>query len=996
MRIHATAFLLASSALTLAVPAWAQDAAAEDKAEESSIIVTGTRIVRDGYEAPTPVTVAMAEELLRSTPSGIADGLNKLPQFSNSLSAAKGASNFSNLPIHGNILNLRGLGTTGANPKGPLRTLILFDGLRVAPTEYTGTIDTNVLPQLLMSRVDVVTGGASAAWGSDAVAGVVNFVLDKKFKGITGVAQAGLAEGGYAHNQRFGVAGGFGFDGDRGHVLLSAEYNNHDGMRRDQFAASNLGYAYVGATPGCVNPSPATEPTACLGGGRLNPLRATPGILIATATPTGRFTAASNAGNSLAGAVINPDGSTRAFVTGNPTGTAAFNTASDGFKISSRQQAIIPAKNYQGFGRLSYELTDSVNAYAQAVVTRSDFAYPTQTNAILAPTNQLLIFSGNSFLTPAMQAALPTANDFYTFQQYDAGQPQPFAEERTDYWQATLGLDGEAGNFKWALSYSHGSSKHTMDTSGLYDTRKFYAATDVVTVGGVPTCRVLTTAFASQYAGCQPLNVLRGDPSATSPAGYAYATGTSSYRAMLKQDSVVASLSGSFFEMPAGPVDFTVGAEYRHQSLRLTTNADPKDLLDPAVKDAYFAGLRNVPRSAPTVLNPNGIALPLAFWLTNVGSANGTENVKEAFLELAVPLLKDSPGFEELGLNGAVRYTDYSVSGGVTTWKIGAIWKPIQDLTLRATYSRDIRAPNLFELFSGPQSAIGLVNDQRVGSIGSGLNQNVTSAIVGNPNLKPEKAKTLTLGGVVSPSGLPGFSMSIDYYNIKIDGLIDQLSAQQIVNNCTNSGGTAPDCASIDRGTPTSLPTLIRILPTNLSFLKTSGIDFDASYRTELGSGNLAVRLYANYLSKFDVQQFIGAPILRYGGVSVVASNPAAYPRWRGNLTLDYTAERWGVTLSEQLIGGMRLDIPGQLAGGIPLNFTEPNVGAVWYSDLTLRGKFSLGKAGNLEPFVTINNLFNKKPPLIPGTIPGVNLPTNIAVYDFVGRAFTAGVRFKF
>lgn len=978
MRIPAIATLLATSALTLATPAFAQDAAVDDATADeaaAAIVVTGTRIVRDGYTAPTPVTVATTEDLMKATPSGVADALNKLPQFSNSLSPSKAASNWSNVPIHGNILNLRGLGTTGANPKGPLRTLILFDGIRVSPTEYVGTIDTNVLPQLLMSRVDVVTGGASAAWGSDAVAGVVNFVLDKKFTGVTGVAQAGVAQRGYAANQRLGAAAGFDFGGDRGHVLLSAEYNNNDGMKRADRDFSNVGYNYVGSVVGGGTPGTTT-----------NPYVLATDVLISAIAPQGRITVSNVTGNPLVGQVINVDGTTRPFNTGTAVGTAGFQSGGDGYKITQQSAAMIPGTNYQGFARVSYDVADGINAYAQAVFTRSDYTYPTMSNGLVGPSGAVNIYKGNPYLTAAMDATLPSAGDYITVANYDLTLPMPLAKERTDYWMATTGLDGDMGNLKWSVNYTHGESKHWMDTSGLYDYKKLYAAVDVVMVGGVPTCRVLTDpTVASQYAGCKPLNVLRGNPQTATPDGYSYATGTSSYLATIKQDAFQANLSGSLFELPAGPVDIAVGAEYRKQSLVLTTSADPANLDTAAKRSAYFAGLRGVPGGA------------LYFWLMNVGSAKGALNVKEGFAEVAVPLLKDTTGFQELSLNGAIRVTDYSASGTVTTWKAGATWKPVQDFLLRGAYSRDIRAPNLFELYSGAQSAIGIVNDTVINGIGSGQNVNVSSVIAGNPNLEPETAKTLTLGAVFTPSFLPGFSMSIDYYNISVDKLIDQLSAQQILTNCGNSAGTGPECALIARATPTTFPSLISVAPANIAFLKTAGIDFDASYRTQLGAtGVLGVRLYANYLDKFDTQQFAGAPTLHFAGVSVVGSNPAAYPRLRGSLTLDYQNERFGITLNEQMIGSMRLDIPGALPNGARVNFVQPNVGAVFYTDLTLVAKVDVGTGNKLEPFVTINNMWDKKPPLIPGTVPGVNLPTNIAVYDVVGRSFTAGVRFKF
>ncbi len=985
--------VLGASLIAIAGSAMAQEAspaAARDGSPvtEPDIIVTGSRIVRDGYTAPTPVTVATTDELARTTPSSIPDALNKLPQFANSLSPSRASSNFSNAPIHGNVLNLRSLGTPSANPKGPLRTLILFDGLRVSPTSYVGTIDTNVLPQLLVQRVDVVTGGASAGYGSDAVAGVVNFILDKKFTGIKGVAQAGISDEGDNANQRLGLAYGTDFAGGRGHILLSGEFSNTEGMLRSDRESATKGYAYVGSVPGCTVPA-GTPTSACSPGGTLNPYMIGTDIRIASAlapNDNGRIVGSSVAGNPFVGQVINSDGSTRPFMPGAATGTTAFQSGGDGYNIPATGHAVIPYKTYQGFGRISYDLTDDINAFVQGGWSRADLRYRTQVNGLVPTGNQVTIFKGNPYLSPALSASLPGANDFLTVGQYAAGQPAPLAEERTDYWMATAGLSGKVASFDWALSYSHGDSTHTMANSGLYDTRKLHAAADAVVDPGTGriTCRVLLDpAFASQYSGCTPIDVLHGDPSRSTPEGYAYATGTSRYKAKVRQDSFTVNLNGSLFDLPAGPVDIAVGAEYRRQKLSLASNADPAMLDTAAERSSYFGGLRGVPSTA------------LFYWLTNVGVAQGSLNVKEAYAELAVPLLKDRSFFQELSLNGAARVTDYSTSGTVTTWKVGATWRPVSDLLLRGTLSRDIRAPNLFELYAGAQSGIGIVNDLKTadGSYGSGLNQNVNTVTAGNTNLKPEKARTLTVGAVLTPRALPGVSLALDYYQIKVSGLIDSLSAQQIITNCYDAGGSgAPECALISRSNPTALPSLVSLVPANIAFLKTAGIDIDASYRTAVGEGNLGVRLYMNYLDKFDAQQYAGAPIAHYAGVSVVGSNPAGFPRWRGNLSIDYSAGPFGFTISEQYIHKMRLDIPG---GPARINFVDPNVKAVWYTDLSARFTVPQGN-GNFELFANVNNLFDKKPPLIPGTVPGVNLPTNIAIYDFIGRAFTAGVRFKF
>jgi iron complex outermembrane receptor protein len=1010
------ALLAGTSSLLLAMPANAQDAApdatgaqaaepapaaaptaaADDGAAPASdIIVTGTRIVRDGYTAPTPVTVATADDLLKSTPSSIPDALNKLPQFGNSLSPGKSANNFSNFPIHGNVLNLRSLGIPNNNPKGPLRTLVLFDGIRVPPTSYIGTIDTNVLPQMLMQRVDVVTGGASAGYGSDAVAGVVNFVLDKKFTGIKGVAQAGVSQRGDAQNQRFGIAGGWDFAGGAGHILLSGEYANNDGLLRSERANGRQSLVFVGAnSASCALNATGQARTCAAPGTATNPYVIADNVLISALAPNGRITASSVAGNPFVGQVINNDGTTRPFDLGTAVGTSGFQRGGDGYGIPADNAAIAPYKTYQTFGRVSYDVAPDISAYVQGGWSRSDLSYTTQQNALVPPSQAVTIYKGNPYLSSVLDAALTGPTSTYTIGQTSAGQPKPLAKERTDFWMATAGLEGKLSSLNWAVNYTHGQSTHTMANSGLYDNKKLYAAVDAVRdpSSGNITCRVLLDpdpAIRAQYAGCQPMDVLHGNPAASTPAGYAYATGTSRYRARIKQDSVQANVSGSLFDLPAGPIDFAVGAEYRKQSLSLVSNADPVNLpvgVTPeivAARNAYFAGLRGVPAGA------------LYYWLTNVGGAQGSLNVKEAYAEVAIPILKDTPFFQELSINGAGRITDYSTSGTVKTWKVGGTWKPVRDLLFRGTVSRDIRAPNLYELFSGPQSGIGIINDPRTadGTYGSGSNVNVNNITMGNSDLKPEIAKTYTFGAVITPEFLRGFSLSVDYYKIRVDDLIETLTGQQIANNCFNANGVgAEECALISRPTPTSGISLITITPKNIAFLKTAGFDIDASYRTELGNGALGVRLYANYLDKFDAQQYSGAPISHYAGTSVVITNPAGFPRWRGNFSLDYSNGPFGVTLTEQYIGKMRLDIPG---GATRVVFADSTVSPVWYTDLAFRFTIPQGD-GNFELFGNINNLFDKKPPLIPGTVPGVNLPTNIAVYDYVGRAFTAGVRFKF
>lgn len=377
----------------------------------------------------------------------------------------------------------------------------------------------------------------------------------------------------------------------------------------------------------------------------------------------------------------------------------------------------------------------------------------------------------------------------------------------------------------------------------------------------------------------------------------------------------------------------------------------------------------------------------LFYNLTNTGIARGSVTVKEAFGEINVPILKDVTAFRSLDLNAAGRITDYSTSGKVETWKVGGTWKPIDDVLFRITRSRDIRAPALFDLFSGDSSAIGTLNDPV-----SGVTSNVPQITGGNANLKPEKADTLTFGGVFSPTFLRGFSVSVDYYKLKIDDAIGTLSLAQIVNNC-RLDASAPECSLITRPTPTSFPTSVRIAPANIAFLETKGVDIDMSYRTELGNGNLGLRLYANYLDSFKTQQSATAVVLENAGRGSNANQPIARPKWRGTFNVNYDIAGFGIFVSEQYIGKFDLGYPADT--GQNQVFADPKVKPVWYTDATISYKVPAFK-GNIEMFLTVNNLFDKQPPLIPGTIPGLNLPTIISVYDTVGRAFTFGTRFKF
>lgn len=959
------------STLSLPVSALAQQAgqdAADDvvevaaeaevdnsQATQDTVFVTGSRIERDGFSAPTPVTVQGVDDLLKNTPTDLPDALNKLPQLLLSSSPSRSAHNFANPPTHGNLLNLRGVGSN--------RTLILFDGLRVTPTTYNGDVDTNIIPNLLLDRVEIVTGGASAAYGSDAVAGVVNFVLDRDFTGYKGVAQAGMATRGDNENYRLGVAGGWDV-GNRGHLLLSAETYSNEGMLRSDRDAANADYIMVGSVPGGGTPGSEGNPFAIYPNGRL-----------LGATEYGRIMTGPD-GFPYTGMQFNQNGEIVSFVPGEATGTPGFYSGGDGYAISDDTHSVAPYSTHKLFGRYDHEIGDSMNAFVQGFYSRNEIEYVSLANSFTGLTNAP-IYGDNAFL-PDELAAVMSATDMISIAKYGADiAPKPKGEDTTDFWMVTAGIEGELDNgWNWDAAFTHGDSTYKMEQSPLIYWQKAYAALDAVDDGsGNTVCRASLDAdptIAARYADCVPFNVfLTGTDYGTQP-GFDYITDTSTYEATTKMDILAANLSGSVFELPAGPVDVAVGGEYRTQSLKLRSNSDPATLDTAEELDAHFAGLRGVAPSA------------LYFWLTNTGIADGSVDVWEVYGETNVPLISGQTMFQSLDFNGAYRYTDYSTSGGVSTWKAGLTWVPVDGLLVRGALSRDIRAPNLYELFAGDLARISLLADPV-----SGVTQNVPQVTGGNPNLEPEEADTLTLGAVFTPPSLEGFSLSVDYYSIEIDGAIGTLNIGQIVDNCANSGGSAPECDLITRPSANEFPTSVRLAPANIAVLETSGIDVDMRYSRDLGPGQINLRAFVNYLEKFETQQSSDQPKYDYAGYGQPTSTPTGYPQWRGTFNVDYQLGNFGIFLTEQYIGEMTLgsEAPNQ-------NYVDGDVDPVWLTDLTLT--YSVPDREGLELFGTVNNLFDEEPPLIPSTVPGVNSPTIISIYDSVQRRFVVGARFEF
>lgn len=661
----------------------------------NEITVTGSRIVRSGVNAPTPVTVLSASELAASSPSTVAAALNNLPSM---VGTATPNSNGGSTSAGRNTLNLRGLGST--------RSLILLDGRRFPATSTNNTVDTNLIPQDLIQRVDVVTGGASAAYGSDAVAGVVNFILDTKFDGIKGDLGVGLSEHGDGFEKRASLSFGKGFADDRARIILNGEYYDSKGIDGDARGFRRRGDNII-PNPSATTPPTPTNPTLIAAPYVRVP--ATHGGLITSASGG---TAANNA--QIVGLQFLPGGVIAPFDYGTLT-TSSKQSGGDGVNTAILQPIVRPLRRYGLFGRVSYELNDNVEWFLEGSFGASRGLSPTEYYHTGA--QALTIRRDNAYLPASLRTQMTNLGiTSFRLSRYDS-EPDSVLETHDHAYRALTGFNGTVGSLKWEAFYQYGRVKSDVSNYGMYIRSRFNLAVDAVTApSGEIVCRSTLTDPGN---GCVPLDPFgEGSPSLES---IDYVTGgVNDNHTTVVDQTAGASISGPLLEGWAGPISFATGVDYRNLKDVVRSNAF-------AAAGDYFTG--------------------------SVVPWSGGYEIWEAFGELDMPLARNAPLLRSLDLNTAIRYAHYSTSGGAWTWKVGLTWEPVDDLRFRATRSRDIRAPNPEDLFgAGLLRSYTITDPFRNGVTTSG----VPFTAVGNPNLTPEKADTTVVGVVYRPSWLPG------------------------------------------------------------------------------------------------------------------------------------------------------------------------------------------------------------------------------------------------
>ena len=897
--------------------------------EVADIVVTGSRIGASGFNAPTPVTVASSETLKEAAPGNLADGLNQLPVFAGSLKSSNSQPTAANRNIGQNLLNLRGL--------GPTRTLVLLNGQRMVANNVLGSVDINVIPQGLVSRVDVVTGGASAAYGSDAVAGVVNFVLDTKLKGFKVEAQSGISTYGDARQFSGSFAYGAATSDDAGRLIIGVDAFDQRGVGplkktgRDFFDEGAGTIVIPNGTPRQFNATQVRSGQATYGG-------------LITSGP-------------LVGTQFLANGATSAFNYGSPgASNYAWINGGDGAKGNL---GLLPAqKRLSAFLRSEFDVSPDITLFAEGLYARSHTDQEAFYNYATTALAQYTIYRDNAYLPAAVAARMDAAGiTEFKLGRAESELPLDHNVAKTDVYHAAIGLRGSISeSWKYDFGYTFGQTDQFMANTNMSVARNQFAAADAVrNAAGQIVCR---STLAGLDPGCTPRNLFGVQP--VNQAISDYVTDDSYLNLRLRQQVFSANIRGNLgddFQI-AGPIAIAVGAEYRKESAFQTVDA-----ISPTRND--FTGIRGAPAAINGVQGPFRFFNPLPF--------SGHYNIKEGYVEIGLPLLKDS-AVGSFDLNGAIRYADYSTSGGVTTWKAGASWELFDDLRLRGTLSKDVRAPNLQELFNP-----GLKTSGNVAYPGQGTLP-TTTFLRGNPNLAPEVAKTFTAGGVYKASWMSGLQMSVDYYKIRVKDAIGFFSEERIIRECF--AGNAAQCAqlTVSGGTLTVNRGYV-----NLSQQTVAGIDLEMSYKTGLAGGRLGLRLVGNHGLKNES--------VTPGSAPTVALGLPSAPKWGGLLQVDWSKGPFSVFVQERYLGKAKKGVDTAWVDGVDI--ADSDIPAVFYTNLSMNYDLGIG-GGKQQLFVSVQNLFNRLPPFGAYSNSSSFASAPNAAYDPIGRYFTAGVRASF
>ncbi|HKU53958.1 MAG TPA: TonB-dependent receptor [Rhizomicrobium sp.] len=961
-----TVSVIALLAGLFSYPACAQNASAGGAQESSveTVVVTGSRVISDAANSPTPLTVVSTEQLLATTPSNVSDALNKLPIFQGSSTQRNVGNASSNKG--GDYLNLRNFGAQ--------RTLVLLDGMRFPPSNANDSVDVSTLPQMLMTRVDVVTGGASAVYGSDAVTGVVNFILDKKFEGVKYEANAGISQYEDGGSYKVGVAAGTGLFGGRGHIEGSLQYYHADGVRKANRPGGAANWSSYGK--GTV-----ASPFVNIQQGRLT-----------AQSPGGKISCTNCSVNGyqfVRDDVIGP------FDSGIVVPGGSVSIGGDGAYVYDRY-AIGAQKTAEGFARFSYNLNENTNFWIQGSATQANvfsWFFPSQFDPGRQTTKY---FKNNPYLSAGDQALLgnngtfntaPGAgNNTFDIQKwiYTSSLPGRATNSVTRNLVLSSGLNGTFGKYSWEFHYTHGESRDSITGVNNGNNQFQRAATDVVLENGLLKCYNNTAAaialYGDLYPGCVPMNPF--GPTSVTPAAFYYWSRDTNAALTNSLDDIAGSISGDVFELPAGPVRVALSGEMRWRGYDIKSNASPAALIN-------CTGLRLCGNPATQTLWDNN----------TIAAVSASQNVWEFALEGNIPVIKDVPLIQSFDVNLAGRYTEYSISGSVQTWKVGLDWHVNDDLRFRGTTSVDIRAPTLDDLYR-PFSSVSCGYKDLLTDTAGGGTQCITQ---GTSSLVPEVARTYTAGMVLTPRWIPGLTASVDFYQIKLSNAISQIAGSnpQVQALCNNSNGTSQYCALYVRPipfgqpgytSPANYPTALKSINLNSTSQSTEGVDYEIDYSFKLADideslpGDLSLRALLNVQPYVDTMAFPGAAVVQ--GTS--AGDNTANPKGHATFFADYTLGDWSLGVQWHWFSGVyKNTLPSS-----PQIYAEPRVPSFDTTDITIKKDITFGNNSTAQVYISVQNVANAVPPITTGNSgnPGSGIPA-LDGEDIMGRYYTIGIR---
>lgn len=915
---------------TMATGVQAQ-ASSDDGAEIEQILITGSRIARDGYDMPNPVSVLNAEDIDAEAPGSVAEFAMTLPSIQGSSTASSSSGSLSAGRAGIAALNLRGLGTG--------RTLVLFDGQRSVASSATGQVDTNTFPQSLVERVEVVSGGASSAYGSDAISGVVNFILDKDYEGIKTSIETGSVPEYDMGDQKYVVTAGTSFNEGRGHILFSGEYYDQEGAHYTAPEWAKNGYF------GIVNPDKSAGAPHFLVGPNIGISSYTPGGLIVDGPLKGTYFGEGGAVDQLAYG----DVSGQWMVGGDWQYSTSGMLGTNSLRADDTRKSV--------FGRASYEILDSVEVFAQG----SYAGYEGYSHYINPTDRNRTIYIDNPYLPAEIVTAMQTEGiDSFKMSTSNADMPASGSNNKRATTRFVAGLEGSLVLAGYDVGFDAYYQLGVTDTDEhqwpTFNFANLAAATDAVLdpATGEIVCRSTLTVPGN---GCVPIN--RFGTGVSSQEGLDYVLGRPRREQELQQDVVAVNFTVDGIALMERPIGLAFGAEYRNE--QIDGFVDPK----------YVSGWK----------------------YGNYKVTAGEYDVKEAYFETAVPVL------DNLEFSAAARRTVYSTSGGVNTWKAGFVFQPVEDITLRVTESQDIRAPNLSELFDAGTARTNAVAI-------NGASVPFIQNLQGTPTVGAEEARATGVGVVFQPSFVPGLALSVDYYDVEVDGVIDFIGAQDVADACLIFGVTRY-CDNL-RYDSNGVLQYIDLEYENLNSLISEGYDIETSYTFPMSQffGSADGEIMLRYLGTHYVQNTEDDGVTQRNSVG---NNTGSTPDWVHRFTARYTLDTWTVNLtgrghSDGVIDNRYIECASNCPVSSAPNYTINNnqVDGEWFFDLYVSKSFPTSNTGEAEFFVSMKNMFDTDPVLAPTpAFQGSEnrpayLPVNRGLMDIYGRNFRLGMRYEF